>query len=120
MFVNILIFAYTSLLGYLCSLFGAYSMDVSATSFFGMKIDSQKDPNNLFVKYAKEGFAMGFFNLKILVGRKSHFSSAFLHTLIFDITQHEFSKFNIVFSSKFHYIPYTSRDVILEEKQWST
>lgn len=86
MFVNIPAFVYKSLLGYLCSLYGAYSMDVAATSFFGMKLDSQKDPNNLFVKYAKEGFEMGVFNFKILVGRKSQLSYTFLPASIVYIT----------------------------------
>lgn len=49
-------------------LYGAYSMDAVASTFFGMQIDSQKDPSNPFVKYAKEAFDMGITNLKLLIG----------------------------------------------------
>ena len=33
---------------------GAYTMDVISSTAFGIEVDSQKDPNNTFVKYAKE------------------------------------------------------------------
>lgn len=37
-----------------CRLCGAYTMDVISSTAFGIEVDSQKDPNNTFVKYAKE------------------------------------------------------------------
>lgn len=60
---------------YFWSLYGAYSLDAVASAFFGMQIDSQKDPNNPFVKYAKEAFDMGLTNPKLVIGRKLHYYS---------------------------------------------
>ncbi|XP_048762827.2 cytochrome P450 3A24-like isoform X2 [Ostrea edulis] len=40
--------------------FGRFTMDVIASLGFGMEIDSQTDPNNAFVRYAKELFNVNF------------------------------------------------------------
>lgn len=37
-----------------CRLCGAFTMDVIASTSFGIEVDSQKDPNNRFVHFAKE------------------------------------------------------------------
>ncbi|KAJ8019999.1 Cytochrome P450 3A24 [Holothuria leucospilota] len=49
------------------SLYGSYSMDVVATTFFGMQIDSQKNPDDPFVKHAKEAFNFGIFSVKCML-----------------------------------------------------
>ncbi|GIX98717.1 cytochrome P450 3A8 [Caerostris darwini] len=41
-------------------LYGAFSMDVIASSAFSTKLDSHNDPNNKFVQTAKSGFALSF------------------------------------------------------------
>lgn len=47
--------------------FGAYTMDVIASLGFGMDIDSQTNPDNLFVKYAKELLTFSFNPIIILL-----------------------------------------------------
>ncbi|KAJ8019802.1 Cytochrome P450 3A11 [Holothuria leucospilota] len=42
-------------------------MDVVATTFFGMQIDSQKNPDDPFVKHAKEAVSFSFFNIKLIL-----------------------------------------------------
>ena len=42
------------------SIMGAFTMDVIASSAFGLDIDSQKDPDNLFISYGKKLFAFQF------------------------------------------------------------
>ena len=44
-------------------------MDVIASLGFGMEIDSQTNPKNTFVKYAKELFAVDFNPLIVLAGK---------------------------------------------------
>ncbi|XP_062607936.1 cytochrome P450 3A8-like [Saccostrea cucullata] len=44
--------------------FGSYTMDVIASLGFGMEIDSQTNPDNKFVKYAKELFEV---NISLLI-----------------------------------------------------
>ncbi|XP_061165934.1 cytochrome P450 3A9-like [Saccostrea echinata] len=46
--------------------FGSYTMDVIASLGFGMEIDSQTNPDNKFVKYAKELFEVDISLLAIL------------------------------------------------------
>ncbi len=36
-------------------------MDVIASTAFGLQVDSQKDPNNSFVKMAEKAFKFNFF-----------------------------------------------------------
>ncbi|XP_071822490.1 cytochrome P450 3A24-like [Apostichopus japonicus] len=49
-------------------LFGCYSLEVVASVFFGLQIDSQSNPDNPFVKNAQKMFNVNLFNLKILLG----------------------------------------------------
>lgn len=46
---------------------GAYTMDVIASTAFGIEVDSQKEPNNTFVKYAKESSFAKIFKVKIML-----------------------------------------------------
>ena len=39
-----------------------FTMDVIASTAFGLKIDSQKDKNNQFLKMAKKIFEFSIFN----------------------------------------------------------
>ena len=39
-----------------CSSMGAFTMDVIASSAFGLEIDSLNEPNNPFIFYAKKVF----------------------------------------------------------------
>lgn len=48
------------------SLYGSYSMDVIASTFFGLKVNSQKNPNDPFVKNAKKCFEGSFFSIRLL------------------------------------------------------
>ena len=48
-------------------LFGTVTMDVIASVFFGMKIDSQNNPDNPFVKHAKRAFVQSFWNPLLIV-----------------------------------------------------
>lgn len=43
-----------------CSLCGAFTMDVIASTAFGVKVDSHNDPNNQFVRMAKKAFEVSF------------------------------------------------------------
>ena len=45
-------------------------MDVIARTAFGLKVDSQKDKNNKFVRMAKKMFEFGFLNPLIVLGCK--------------------------------------------------
>ena len=56
-------------------------MDVIASLGFGMEIDSQTNPKNSFVKYAKELVAVDFNPLIVLAGTCG-FSSFTLNELI--------------------------------------
>ncbi|GAU92845.1 hypothetical protein RvY_04873 [Ramazzottius varieornatus] len=47
--------------------FQGVTMDVIASTFFGTRIDSQNDPDNVFVKKAKSAFEGGFFSLATLI-----------------------------------------------------
>lgn len=49
------------------SLYGSYSMDVVASTFFGLKVDSQKNPDDPFVKHAKQCFEASIFSFRILI-----------------------------------------------------
>lgn len=51
--------------------YGNYTMDVIASLGFGMEIDSQTNPDNTFVKYAKELFTVKFTPLLILAAMSS-------------------------------------------------
>nr|XP_022315198.1 cytochrome P450 3A24-like isoform X1 [Crassostrea virginica] len=55
--------------------FGNYTMDVIASLGFGMEIDSQTNPKNSFVKYAKELFAVDFNPLIVLAAFSSKFDA---------------------------------------------
>lgn len=46
---------------------GGYTMDVIASTGFGIQVDSQKDKNNDFVKYAKKAFDFNFSLLLVLL-----------------------------------------------------
>ena len=46
---------------------GAYTMDVISSTAFGIEVDSQKDPNNTFVKYAKESSLGKLFKPQFLI-----------------------------------------------------
>ena len=45
-------------------------MDVIASTAFGLKIDSQKDKNNQFVKMAKKMFEFSFLNPLVIIACK--------------------------------------------------
>uniref|UniRef100_A0A8W8NTJ0 Cytochrome P450 3A24 n=1 Tax=Magallana gigas TaxID=29159 RepID=A0A8W8NTJ0_MAGGI len=47
--------------------FGAYTLDVIASTCFGMDIDSQKNPDNDFVKYTKKFLNISFTPILILI-----------------------------------------------------
>ncbi|KAK3089309.1 hypothetical protein FSP39_002574 [Pinctada imbricata] len=49
-------------------IFGCYTMDVICSTAFGIDVNSQKDPDNEFVKQAKKAFSGGFAsNLAVLM-----------------------------------------------------
>ncbi|PIK50574.1 putative cytochrome P450 3A24 [Apostichopus japonicus] len=48
------------------SLYGSYSMDVIASTFFGLKVDSQKNPDDPFVKHARKCFETSLFSFRLL------------------------------------------------------
>lgn len=48
-------------------IYGSYTMDVIASTFFGLKIDSHKNPNDPFVKHAKAVFDLSVFNPRVLL-----------------------------------------------------
>ena len=52
------------------SIMGAFTMDVIASSAFGLDIDSQKDPDNLFISYGKKLFAVQLTSPWILIMSK--------------------------------------------------
>ena len=45
-------------------------MDVIASTAFGLKVNSQKDPNNEFVRMAKKAFEFNFFSLVFIISGK--------------------------------------------------
>ena len=47
-----------------------FTMDVIASTAFGLKIDSQKDKNNQFVQMAKKIFDFSIFNPIVIVACK--------------------------------------------------
>lgn len=47
--------------------FGAFTMDVIARTMFGLQIDSQTNPNNTFITYAKKLFTFSFFHPVIVM-----------------------------------------------------
>lgn len=49
------------------NVFGAYTLDVIASTGFGMDIDSQKNPDNDFVKYTKKFLNITFTPILILI-----------------------------------------------------
>ena len=50
-----------------CSYCGAYTMDVIASTAFGIEVDSHNDPNNQFVQNGKEIFKFSFASARILI-----------------------------------------------------
>ncbi|XP_064619673.1 cytochrome P450 3A24-like [Lineus longissimus] len=46
---------------------GCFTMDVIASTMFGIAVDSQKDPNDEFVKHANEIFKFSLGNAKVLI-----------------------------------------------------
>lgn len=54
------------------SVFGAYTLDVIASTGFGMDIDSQKNPDNDFVKYTKKFLNISFTPTLILIRKLKH------------------------------------------------
>lgn len=48
--------------------FGAYTMDVIAATFFGLQLDSQKNPDDPFVKNAKEVLRTSAFSFRFIIG----------------------------------------------------
>ncbi|VDI46279.1 Hypothetical predicted protein, partial [Mytilus galloprovincialis] len=49
--------------------FGAYTMDIIASAGFGLDVDSQKNPENKFTKYAKILFDFKFSRLIVLISK---------------------------------------------------
>ncbi|PIK59159.1 putative cytochrome P450 3A56 [Apostichopus japonicus] len=49
-------------------LFGSYSMEVVASVFFGIQVDSQGNPDDPFVKHAKDAFSFSIYSLKLILG----------------------------------------------------
>lgn len=49
--------------------FGAYNLDIIASDGFGLDVDSQKNPENKFTKYAKMMFDFKFSRLIILISK---------------------------------------------------
>ena len=49
---------------------GLFTMDVIASTAFGLKIDSQKDKNNQFVTMAKKLFDFSFFSPLVIIACK--------------------------------------------------
>ncbi|KAJ8045318.1 Cytochrome P450 3A24 [Holothuria leucospilota] len=47
--------------------FGSYTMDIIAATFFGLKIDSHKNPNDPFVKHAQDAFSITLFSPRVLL-----------------------------------------------------
>uniref|UniRef100_K1PZI0 Cytochrome P450 3A4 n=1 Tax=Magallana gigas TaxID=29159 RepID=K1PZI0_MAGGI len=60
--------------------FGAYTLDVIASTGFGMDIDSQKNPDNDFVKYTKKFLNISFTPILILIRLSSKLQIPFLFT----------------------------------------
>jgi hypothetical protein len=57
----------------LTSYCGAYTMDVIASTGFGLQIDSHNDPNNPFVRYSKEIFSFNVRSRKAILLSKYRF-----------------------------------------------
>ncbi|CAG2220224.1 CYP5A [Mytilus edulis] len=49
-----------------CKYCGSFSMDVIASTAFGMDVDAQNDPDNAFIKNAKKAFSSGLKNPMLL------------------------------------------------------
>ena len=63
-----------SLFSYLfdiCSVLGCFTVDVIASTGFGVDINSHKDTNNEFLKHAKVIFADGLTSPLIIIGGKN-------------------------------------------------
>ena len=56
------------ILTYYSRVFGAYTMDVIASTMFGLDIDSQNGPDNPFVRHAKSAFNVGLSNPFLILG----------------------------------------------------
>ncbi|VDI83243.1 Hypothetical predicted protein [Mytilus galloprovincialis] len=50
-----------------CKYCGSFSMDVIASTAFGIDVDAQNDPDNAFIKNAKKAFSSGFKNPMVLL-----------------------------------------------------
>ena len=50
-----------------CSCCGNYTLDVIASTTFGMRLDSQTDEENMFVKHGKN--VLKYFNLFVMITR---------------------------------------------------
>ena len=46
---------------------GAFTMDVIASTAFGLDIDSQKDPNNQFVTMSNKALQFSFKDPKVII-----------------------------------------------------
>lgn len=49
------------------SFFGSYSLDVIASTMFGLQLNSQDDPDNPFVRHAKKAFDISLFSINMLI-----------------------------------------------------
>jgi len=52
---------------YRCSYCGAYTMDVIASTAFGIEIDSHNDPKNQFVQNSKEIFEFRLASPRVMI-----------------------------------------------------
>lgn len=57
-----------------CRLTGAFTMDVIASTAFGLKIDSHNDPKNQFVTMARKAFDFSFASINAILFRKQYLS----------------------------------------------
>ncbi|PIK39987.1 putative cytochrome P450 3A24 [Apostichopus japonicus] len=74
-------------------LYGAFSLDVVANTFFGMQIDSQRNPNDPFVKMAKEAFSISIYNPKVLLSILMPRIGKLYNLLGISVTKPEIKKF---------------------------
>ncbi|XP_071819539.1 cytochrome P450 3A24-like [Apostichopus japonicus] len=74
-------------------LFGAFTIDVVAATFFGLQLNSQQNPKDPFVQYAREALAVNVFSFRYIAGSAFPLVGRFFDVIDYGLFPRHIKKF---------------------------